>query len=176
MQVIHRIERCLLAIFSHFQQKTESNELISWKQEKSIQRISWMCETKLFVIESHILLIELNIETEQRDSSSNHLLLKAIETNGRQTWMRPRQTFQTLRQCFVSCSIDFDWCCIIDPEQCQTKRTSSKTRPIPKHTKQSKKTLMNIEKKYLNRFQFHSKMNSCCLKWCQICKSSWICE
>ena len=90
--------------------------------------------------------------------------------------MRPRQTFQTLRQCFISSATDFDWCRIIDPEQCETECTSSKTRPIPKHTKQSEKKMMNIEKKHLNRFQFHSKMNSCCLKWCQICKSSWICE
>jgi len=89
--------------------------------------------------------------------------------------MRPKQIIQTMRQCFVSCSADSCWCVIVDSEQCKTKRTSSKTWAIPKHTEQSEKKMMNIEKEHLSRFRFYSKMNSYCLKWCQICKSSWIC-
>ena len=35
---------------------------------------------------------------------------------------------------------------------------------------------MNIETKHLNKLWFHSEMNSDCVKWCKICKSSWIRE
>lgn len=35
---------------------------------------------------------------------------------------------------------------------------------------------MNIEKEHLNELWFHSEMNSDCVKWCEICESSWICE
>ncbi len=69
-----------------------------------------MYETRLFVIESHTLLIEQNIEIEREESSSNHLSSKAIETNAswRSIRVRPRQTVQTLRQRFISCAIDSD--------------------------------------------------------------------
>lgn len=90
--------------------------------------------------------------------------------------MRPRQIIQTLRQCFVCRAVDLERCVIVDSEFCKTKCTSSESRQLPANTKQQKKTLMNIEKKHLNRFQFHSEMNCDCLKWCQICKSSWVCE
>lgn len=47
-QAIHQRELCSLAIFSHFQRKTESNELRCWKQERCILTNKWMCETRLW--------------------------------------------------------------------------------------------------------------------------------
>lgn len=171
-------ELCLLATFSQSTQKTDSNEQTSWRWESYIQTSSWMYETRLFVIESHTLLIEQNIEIEREESSSNHLSSKAIETNAswRSIRVRPRQTVQTLRQRFISCAIDSHRCVIADSESCETECTSSKTWAIPKHTEQSKEKMMNVEKKYLSRLWLYSKMNCDCVKWCEICKSSWICE
>jgi len=47
---IETSEHCSLATYSHWIQKIELNELISWRWKNYIQTNSWMFETKLFVM------------------------------------------------------------------------------------------------------------------------------
>ena len=136
-----------------------------------------MLEIKLSAIESLTSWTEWNIEIDWRENSTNHLSLKAIETNGwRKVRMRPREGGEFMKQCFIGCAIDSHRCSIAYSEQSEAECTSSKKRAIPEHAEQSKEKMMNIEKEHFNRFQFHSKRNGRCWKRCKIRQNSRIRE
>ena len=105
----------------------------------------------------------LNVEIEQKENSSNHLSLKAIETNVNHFFfvMRYSESDLNRKRSSECCAIDSLRYCRHHSEFSENQRTiSDLTSSINNHICKRK----------------NQAMNCCCVKWLCVCKKTWIRE